>query len=398
MKSYEHCCELRIGPKPTGVFEKIVSKFSRHSELEKFNWFNLRSGCLECLQICYENRHTIKRPIWDGNLLRFFIEEGHFECLKWAVERGCPGDIRTLNSCISHDCLDALQYLVEKGYTMDTSHTMRAAASGNLRILKWLHEHGCPWDESTTAFAAGWVRKDHPKGNWTASIVVPKSMDCLEYAYNHGCPLGPAAYGRAAACVDETGWNEPQSQPAIEVLEWLYARNCPMGTDATMYAAAFGKLTGLKWLHEHGCPWNETATLHASDNNNYDCLEYLLDHGCPIDLEKSIKAAENRQCMESHRILIDKFMFAPNLLQSLKKSNYSGLTQQIDFDDPVYRKFMDVYHDKFPAHPYLQPYRLLKERIKDKQEQLAALLEKTKEVLVNILPIDIILHIIAPYF
>lgn len=67
--------------------------------------------------------------------------------------------------------LDCVIGSVERGYHCDEESCSNAASIGNLEILKYLHEIGCPWDKWTIAYAA---KKDDD--------------ECLKYAFQNGCP------------------------------------------------------------------------------------------------------------------------------------------------------------------------------------------------------------------
>ena len=54
-------------------------------------------------------------------------KNGHFECLKYARENGCPWNAVTCSN---------------------------AALNGHLECLKYAHKNGCPWDEKTCSEAA----------------------------------------------------------------------------------------------------------------------------------------------------------------------------------------------------------------------------------------------------
>jgi hypothetical protein len=64
--------------------------------------------------------------------------------LKWAHEHGCPWN--------KYTC-------------------MFAAEKGHLYVLKYLHDNGCPWDTLTCMFAA---EKGH--------------LEVLQYLRDNGCP------------------------------------------------------------------------------------------------------------------------------------------------------------------------------------------------------------------
>ena len=66
--------------------------------------------------------------------------------------------------------VESLVYLHEHGCPWDESTCEKAAEYGMLINLTYAHEHGCPWDESATTAAAG---NGRPK--------------CLKYLYENGC-------------------------------------------------------------------------------------------------------------------------------------------------------------------------------------------------------------------
>ena len=102
------------------------------------------------------------------------------------------------------------------------------ALKGNLVLLQYLHENGCPWDKATCSAAA--VNGGH--------------LECLKYLHDKGCP-----------------WDKTTCSSAAEG----------------------GHLECLKYLHDKGCPWDEMACLSAADGGHLECLKYLHDEGCPWD-------------------------------------------------------------------------------------------------------------------
>ena len=86
------------------------------------------------------------------------------------------------------------------------------ALNGNVDLLEFLHEKGCPWDWSTCSSAA---KNGH--------------LECLKYAHENGCPW------------DQWPWDQ-----------WTCRQ-----------AAENGHLECLKYLHEKGCPWDEETCTRA---------------------------------------------------------------------------------------------------------------------------------------
>jgi hypothetical protein len=78
-----------------------------------------------------------------------------------------------------------------------------AAAAGDLTRLKYAHENGCPWDESTCEAAA---RCGH--------------LECLQYAHENGCPW------------DEWVCHEAAKGGHLECLKYAHENRCPtLGDD-----------------------------------------------------------------------------------------------------------------------------------------------------------------------
>ena len=101
------------------------------------------------------------------------------------------------------------------------------ALNGNVDLLEFLHEKGCPWDEDTCSEAAEYGH-----------------LECLKYAHENGCP-----------------WDQ-----------WTCRQ-----------AAENGHLECLKYAHENGCPWIRYTCSEAAKNGHLECLKYAHENGCPWD-------------------------------------------------------------------------------------------------------------------
>jgi hypothetical protein len=135
------------------------------------------------------------------------------------------------------------------------SSCLLAAMGGHLHELQYLHEQGCPWDESTCSIAARF-------GN----------LDCLRYAHEHGCP-----------------WNSYTCHAAIQgghldCLRYAYENGCLINDNGCInmctHAIQYGQFDCLQYVHERGCPMNETCLegLVRCDYNK-KCWDYACEHG-----------------------------------------------------------------------------------------------------------------------
>jgi hypothetical protein len=109
--------------------------------------------------------------------------------------------------------------------------TANAAANGHLECLRYAHEHGAPWDGSTTYYAA---HHGH--------------LDCLRYAYFRGCPWKnddeqAKQWNRAASTIGRA-WRrrrDARRRMAVSVIEaaWLAHTYAPGGKGYARIAEAW---------------------------------------------------------------------------------------------------------------------------------------------------------------
>jgi hypothetical protein len=97
----------------------------------------------------------------------------------------------------------------------------------------------------------------------------PKSTDCLRYLHENGCPW------ENSVCYDAIRHNN------LESLRYLHENGCPWDENATCYAAIQNSLDCLQYLHENGCPFQKTTCYYAAYFGMLDCLRYAYEHGCP---------------------------------------------------------------------------------------------------------------------
>ena len=135
--------------------------------------------------------------------------------------------------------------------TIHHSATATAAWRGDTKaMLEAVIEHGFPWSEQTTHFAA---QQGHTK--------------TMLAAVEHGCPWHPGTTSGAAL----------------------------RGQTETMLAAV-----------EHGCPWDEETIASTFFDGNEDTRRAALEHGCPPDplvpwtgpyrMDRIIRAALEHKC------------------------------------------------------------------------------------------------------
>ena len=94
------------------------------------------------------------------------------EYLVWLREvKNCDWGSHTNNAAAIRGNLAMVKYCVENGCPMDTCACWYAASKGHLDVLKYLHENDCPWDSEACSCA-------HEKSR----------IDCLNYLIEQKCP------------------------------------------------------------------------------------------------------------------------------------------------------------------------------------------------------------------
>ena len=197
------------------------------------------------------------------DIISYVALYGEFELLKWIhstiyTTKSIPW-IEKISTCATKSGnLEMLKYLHENGCPWDKYTCSRAAEYEYLEILKYLHENGCPWDEDTCSYAAEYGY-----------------FELLKYAHENGCPWSVATF--AGGIISEN----------LEILEYLRENGCPWDKISCHIAAEYGYLEILKWLRDPdrpggACPWDEYVRIKAIQNGHTKVIEWLSMQNLPI--------------------------------------------------------------------------------------------------------------------
>jgi hypothetical protein len=87
---------------------------------------------------------------WDAGACSGATTRHYFDTLRWLLEHGCPYDVSQV--CISAargGCTDLLDYVLEQGEVLSAELLTRASncagAHGHLLAAQWLRQHGAAW-------------------------------------------------------------------------------------------------------------------------------------------------------------------------------------------------------------------------------------------------------------
>ena len=125
-----------------------------------------------------ESRRAIQRS---GVRLADAFKIGDFDTtstISWALETCSEKKERFCHKMAEKGNVELLQFLHENGCPWGESTCYVAAKNGHLECLRYAHENECPWDEDTCLIAA-----------------LNGHLECLKYAHESGCP-GSLEYAR----------------------------------------------------------------------------------------------------------------------------------------------------------------------------------------------------------
>jgi hypothetical protein len=168
----------KLRPRSDLKFLKMAFKNARdaveRSKIEVGKKFDIREfTSISQMEYAWNNYH------WgvggSGTQEWFFYKVARMnklEYLVWLREvKNCDWDRRTIERAASQGNLAMIKYCVENGCPMHAWACWCAAQHGHLDVLKYLHEHDCPWNSRACFYAH---RYNH--------------VDCLNYLIERKCP------------------------------------------------------------------------------------------------------------------------------------------------------------------------------------------------------------------
>jgi len=160
-------------------FLKMAFKNARdaveRSKIKVGKWFNISEfTSISQMELAWDNYHWDEDE--DEGPQEYFCSEvaemNKLEYLVWAREvKNCDWDSRTIDRAARQGNLEMVKYCVENGCPMYEDACYCAASEGHLDVLKYLHENDCPWDSGACLYA-------HYRNH----------IDCLNYLIEQKCP------------------------------------------------------------------------------------------------------------------------------------------------------------------------------------------------------------------
>ena len=135
-------------------------------------------------------------PKLNGNDVKFFYDVNSES--RAAIQKSSNAQLPTAFKIGDFDTTSTISWALEKCSENRERFCWRMARNGNLELLQFLRENGCPWDDWTCWNAAGYGH-----------------LDCLKYAHEHGCP-----WDWRTCC-------EAAEEGKLECLQYACDNKCP---------------------------------------------------------------------------------------------------------------------------------------------------------------------------
>ncbi|GFR45492.1 hypothetical protein Agub_g6820, partial [Astrephomene gubernaculifera] len=231
--------------------------------------------------------------------------------LTWLRRRGYPLCRDVVLQAAERGNCDVLSNLMALCQMTRGEPAAKAAAGGQLAALQLLHDHGRPMDVETVKAAASaghlhvvvWLVETLGEALQLNPVVFNAAacsgnLALLRWLHEHGCPWGPGAICAAV------------SSGCEELLEWLLKLGQQEGVPFPlphlgrlyMAPALSHDLATLRWLQQAGCGWDSARytftdyldwCLEVPTASAVPVLSWLLEAGCPVDWrEAKAKAAQ----------------------------------------------------------------------------------------------------------
>lgn len=185
---------------------------------------------------------------------------GSLQTAKWAIAHmGAPINKWALGGAAASGNLELVRYLHQRSAPTFGTELLHAAENGNGEIALWLHRHGYRDSDS----GAGALAKAAGVGD----------LKLVQQLIAEGCPVGPLAMSEAAGA------------GRFAVVQALHARHrkAVMRPEAFHGPVCSGNLLMLEWLVRAGYPLGPASVPRYWWRTRVSTLELLVRMGCQID-------------------------------------------------------------------------------------------------------------------
>ena len=320
--------------------DKTCSEAAKNGHLDVLNWL-LKSKCYFDCDVCCqaaENGHIHileyisdlhqNKYKWGSEISESAAAGGHIKVLEWLYEKGCVFDEEIIQAAIENGKLEAIIWLREKGCPWDVGCFVAAADLGKIDILNFIYNSGVSLNNIQIIEGAS-LMGESDTVFWLRSIGCDwdESITRAAAKENH---LELLKSLRTNGCPwDEETLDIAVSENNFELSKWAFENGCPLSDSIIIFAISSNNLELIKWLRSIGGQWDEETTEMAASMGYIDILYYLIQNNCPYE-NLDFTAIENNQldCLKWIHENVEPcdsncyyYSKNPNILNWLKSQN-----------------------------------------------------------------------------
>lgn len=285
--------------------DKTCSEASKNGHLDVLDWL-LKSKCyfdrdvccqaaenghlhiLEYISVLHQNNYK-----WGTDISESAASGGHIKVLEWLYEKGCVFDEETIQAAIENGKLSAITWLREKGCPWDVVCFVAAADLGKIDILYFIYNSGVSLNHIQIIEGASLMGQSDTVF-WLRSIGCDWD-ESISIAAAKGNHLELLKRLRKNGCPwDEETLDIAVSENNFELSKWAFENGCPLSDSIITFAISSNNIELIKWLRSIGGQWDEETTEIAASLGYIDILDYLIQNGCPYE-NLDFTAIENNQ-------------------------------------------------------------------------------------------------------
>jgi Ankyrin repeats (3 copies) len=170
---------------------------------------------------------------------------------------------------------------------------LRAATAGDFEVLRWLRNHGAPWNKYVVTIAAASGRS--------------ATVELMQWLQQRPGIAFSADTMQAAVASGN-----------LHICQYLQAVGCDANEECFLSAALSGNVEIVRFLHEHDCPWELRAVLRQSAAGGHvGVLTYLWHSDVKADavlLTDMLNAAAAANHIEAAQWLLEQGALWPTVL------------------------------------------------------------------------------------
>lgn len=277
-----------------GYYDVVVYLFNNWPhDVYRFPWNSMWCNAVVGLpNNIDEIKYLFRSCFFNKNHVRMFFSIGYennnknkIKLLRWLHDNGCPWDYRFLEYAIYNEQSTIIQWALDNDCPLHAKICNAAVYMNNKTLLEKLRGYGCPWSESTTYQAA--------KQN---------NIEILNWLVDNGCTVSCRIMMRAVMEGNLTlvkwskkhglSWNcytciMAAEKGNLEILKWLRNQKppCPWNERVCLASVMSDQLNVLQWLRNQDppCPWNNLVITTAEKLKHYDIMEWAIINGCPLE-------------------------------------------------------------------------------------------------------------------